>query len=153
MVYGTAKSLKKFSQSRPAAGKTGTTDDYRDAWFVGYTPQIVTGIWVGHDKPKPGGKGFTGGVVAAPIWETFMRQVLAGKPVVDFVKPDNVLSVSIDPATGYMAAPECPERVEELFIEGTEPTGYCPEHGGELVPPEPPLQPLPAAEVPMPAQP
>ena len=133
MVYGTAKSLKKFSQSRPAAGKTGTTDDYRDAWFVGYTPQILTGIWVGHDKPKPGGKGFTGGGVAAPIWETFMRQVLAGKPVVDFVKPDNVLSVSIDPATGHMAAPDCPERVEELFIEGTEPVQYCPEHGGELM--------------------
>src|SRR5512133_767472 len=68
MNYGTAKSLKNFSQQRPAAGKTGTTDDYRDAWFIGYTPQIITGIWVGYDQPKSGGKGFTGGGIAAPIW-------------------------------------------------------------------------------------
>src|SRR6185369_2921473 len=59
MTYGTAKNLKKFSQGRPAAGKTGTTDDYRDAWFIGYTPRMITGIWMGHDKPRPGGKGFT----------------------------------------------------------------------------------------------
>ena len=79
MSYGTAKNLKKFSQERPAAGKTGTTDDYRDAWFVGYTPQLITGVWVGYDKPKPGGKGFTGGAVSAPIWGRFMRGALAGQ--------------------------------------------------------------------------
>jgi 1A family penicillin-binding protein len=129
MTYGTAKSLKKFSQAHPSAGKTGTTDDYRDAWFVGYTPQVVTGVWVGYDKPRPGGKGFTGGAVAAPIWERFMRKAAALKPVVDFPKPDTVVSVAIDPATGCLATPDSPDKREEFYIVGTEPTEQCPEHG------------------------
>ncbi|MBW4056415.1 MAG: PBP1A family penicillin-binding protein [Proteobacteria bacterium] len=133
--YGTAKNLKKFSRIHPSAGKTGTTDDYRDAWFVGYTPQIITGVWVGYDKPKPGGKGFTGGAVAAPIWERFMRTAVASKPVVDFTRPDTVVSVSIDPATGYLAAPDCPEKRDEFFIAGTEPKEYCSAHGGTPVVP------------------
>ena len=140
MTYGTAKSLKKFSQAHPAAGKTGTTDDYRDAWFVGYTPQVITGVWVGHDKPKPGGKGFTGGAVAAPIWEQFMKKAVASKPVTDFVKPDTVVSVSIDPTTGYLATPDCPVRRDEIYSAETEPTAYCPKHGGEPIAPPPPLQ-------------
>ncbi len=141
--YGTAKSLKKFSQTHPSAGKTGTTDDYRDAWFVGYTPQIITGVWVGYDKPRPGGKGFTGGAVATPIWEHFMRTAVASKPVADFTRPDTVVSVSIDPATGFLAAPDCPARQDEYYIAGTEPTEYCPKHGGAAVKPLPlPQQPL-----------
>jgi penicillin-binding protein 2D len=138
MTYGTAKSLKKFSQERPSAGKTGTTDDYRDAWFVGYTPQMITGVWVGYDKPKPGGRGFTGGAVSAPIWGRFMRSALASKPVVDFAKPDGVVSASIDPATGYLATPDCPTKRDEFYIAGTEPTKYCPKHGGDLLEPVPP---------------
>ncbi len=130
MLYGTAKSLKKFSLERPSAGKTGTTDDYRDAWFVGYTPQMVTGVWVGYDKPKPGGRGFTGGAIAAPIWERFMRPALAGVPALPFPKPETVVSVVIDPTTGALAMPECPERREEYFVGGTEPTGECLKHGG-----------------------
>jgi 1A family penicillin-binding protein len=137
MVYGTAKSLKRFSTERPVAGKTGTTDDYRDAWFVGYTPQMVTGIWVGYDRPKPGGKGFTGGAIAAPVWERFMRQALAGKPAVDFAKPETVVVATIDPATGYLATIDCPEQAEEFYVAGTAPTEYCPEHGGGLLDPLP----------------
>ena len=151
MVYGTAKSLKKFSQERPSAGKTGTTDDYRDAWFVGYTPQMVTGVWVGHDKPKPGGKGFTGGAVAAPIWGRFMSSAMAGKPAADFPKPDTVISVSIDPATGYLAAPDCPSKGEEVYALGHEPTEYCPTHGGvpaEPLSPDVPME-LPAPDAPI----
>ena len=136
MTYGTAKSLKKFSQGRPSAGKTGTTDDYRDAWFIGYTPQIITGVWVGYDKPRPGGKGFTGGAVAAPIWERFMRKAVASKPVVDFPRPDTVVSVSIDPATGFLATVDCPVKRDEFYIAGTEPTEYCPKHGGDGEPVE-----------------
>ena len=143
MTYGTAKNLKKFSQGRPAAGKTGTTDDYRDAWFIGYTPQVITGVWVGYDKPRPGGKGFTGGAVAAPIWERFMNLAVAARPVVDFPKPDTVVSVSIDPATGYLAAPECPVKRDEFYIPGTEPTEFCPKHGGNLLKLLPPVLPLP----------
>ena len=130
MLYGTAKSLEKFGREHHAAGKTGTTDDYRDAWFVGYTPHLVTGVWVGYDKPRPGGKGFTGGAVSAPIWGRFMRSVVAAEQSADFAKPDSVVSVAIDPATGYLAVPECPDKRDEFYLEGTEPTVYCPEHGG-----------------------
>jgi len=143
MIYGTAKGLKKFSQERPSAGKTGTTDDYRDAWFIGYTPQVITGIWVGYDQPRPGGKGFTGGAVAAPIWGRFMRPALAARPVVDFPKPETVVSVSIDPATGFLATTDCPATRDEFYLAGTQPTEYCPKHGGEARKPSPPPMPLP----------
>jgi 1A family penicillin-binding protein len=138
MIYGTAKSLKKFSLARPSAGKTGTTDDYRDAWFIGYTPQLITGIWVGYDKPRPGGRGFTGGAIAAPIWGRFMGPALAAKPVVDFQQPDTVITVSIDPETGFLATAECPVKRDEYFIAGTQPTEYCSKHGGETLKPLPP---------------
>ena len=131
LIYGTAKSINSFSQERPAAGKTGTTDDYRDAWFIGYTPQVIAGVWVGYDKPRPGGKGFTGGAICAPIWARFMRSVLADKPVMDFPKPDTVVSALIDPTTGYLAAPDCPIKQEEFFVAGTQPIEYCPKHRGE----------------------
>jgi membrane carboxypeptidase/penicillin-binding protein len=129
LTYGTARGLRKFSQERPAAGKTGTTNDYRDAWFIGYTPQMVTGIWVGYDQPRPGGKGFTGGAVAAPVWGSFMRAALAGKPAFEFTRPDTVVTATIDPATGFLATPDCPRKLDELYISGTEPLQYCPTHG------------------------
>jgi 1A family penicillin-binding protein len=148
LVYGTAKGLKKFSQQRPMAGKTGTTDDYRDAWFVGYTPQLVTGVWVGYDKPKPGGRGFTGGAVSAPIWGRFMKTALAGRPAVDFAKPDTVVQALIDPTTGQLATPTCPTKREEFYIAGTEPTRYCSKHGGDLLPPVQPSAPPPGSSQP-----
>jgi len=151
MVYGTAKGLRKFSQERPSAGKTGTTNDYRDAWFVGYTPQMVTGVWVGYDKPKPGGRGFTGGAVAAPIWERFMRKAMADKPAADFPKPDTVVAVFIDPATGYLATTACPEKREEFYIPGTEPTELCPRHPGDPFSPSSRSLPQPNAPVQPPA--
>jgi len=152
MIYGTAKGLRKFSQERPSAGKTGTTDDYRDAWFIGYTPQLITGVWVGYDKPRPGGKGFTGGGVAAPIWGRFMRPALAPRPVVDFVKPDTVVTVSIDPATGCLATPDSPLKKDEFFIKGSQPTDYCSGHGGDSPKPSAPPQPLTdAKQKPLPA--
>jgi membrane carboxypeptidase/penicillin-binding protein len=129
LTYGTAKGLRKFSQAYPSAGKTGTTDDYRDAWFVGYTPQVITGVWVGYDKPRPGGKGFTGGAVAAPIWERFMRKAVAGRPSVDFTKPDTVVSLSIDPATGCPATADSLHKRDEFYIVGSEPGAECVESG------------------------
>lgn len=144
LTYGTAKSLEKFSREHPSAGKTGTTDDYRDAWFVGYTPQLIAGVWVGYDKPRPGGRGFTGGAVGAPIWGRFMRSALASKPAVDFPKPDSVVSASIDPATGFLATSDCPRKRTEFYVSGTEPTVYCPEHGGAA--PESPAPQQPSAE-------
>ena len=141
MTYGTAKSLKTFGRERPSAGKTGTTNDYRDAWFIGYTPQLVTGVWVGYDKPRPGGRGFTGGAISAPIWGRFMRSALAAKPAVDFSKPDTVVSVSIDPATGCPATPDSPSKREEFFAAGTQPTDNCPEHGGDILKAPTPVEP------------
>jgi penicillin-binding protein 2D len=145
LVYGTAKSLRGFSRERPAAGKTGTTDDYRDAWFIGYTPQMITGVWAGYDKPKPMGRGFTGGAICAPIWRRFMHLALADKPAVDFPKPDSVVSVLIDPTTGNLATPNCPKKQEEFYVAGTQPTMFCPNHGGADLAP---ASPAPAPELP-----
>ncbi len=153
MTYGTAKTLKKFSQGRPSAGKTGTTNEYRDAWFIGYTPQVITGVWVGYDQPRPGGKGFTGGAVAAPIWERFMRRVVAAKPAVDFPQPDTVVSAAIDPASGCLATGESPKKRVEFFVVGTEPSEYCPAQEGEgIKSPSPPRPPVPNTEGEQPVQ-
>jgi len=133
LLYGTAKSLKNFAEHYPSAGKTGTTSDYRDALFVGYTPNLVTGVWVGHDKPRPGGKGFTGGAVSAPIWERFMRSALAGRQIVDFPKPETVIALTIDTTTGLPATSGCPTARDEFFILGTEPREYCHTHTGEAL--------------------
>lgn len=135
LVYGTAKSLRGFSQVHPAAGKTGTTDDYRDAWFIGYTPRMITGIWTGYDKPTPMGAGFTGGAICAPVWGQFMRTALADKAALDFAKPDSVVSVLIDSETGDLATADCPAKREEFYIAGTEPTVYCPSHAKADLPP------------------
>jgi len=148
LTYGTAKSLHRFSQERPAAGKTGTTDDYRDAWFIGYTPQMITGVWAGYDQPKPMGRGFTGGAICAPIWERFMRQALAVKPAVEFSKPESVVSVQIDPVTGDLASPACPKKREEFYIAGSQPTAYCPNHGGSAIAPALPASVAPSANTP-----
>ena len=145
LIYGTAKSLHSFSSEHPAAGKTGTTNDYRDAWFIGYTPQLITGIWAGYDKPTPMGRGFTGGAICAPIWGRFMRAALVDKSAVDFPKPDSVISVQIDPATGNLATPDCPKKREEFYVAGTQPTTYCPNHRG---PDLAPTSPAPAPELP-----
>jgi membrane carboxypeptidase/penicillin-binding protein len=144
MTYGTAKTLRKFSEEHPSAGKTGTTDDYRDAWFIGYTPQVITGIWVGYDKPRSGGRGFTGGAAAAPIWERFMRRAVASKPVADFPMPDGVVVVAIDPATGFPATAESPDKRDEFYIAGTEPGEFRPTPGGAVAKPAP-VPPLPAS--------
>lgn len=147
LTTGTAKSLKKFAEERPAAGKTGTTDDYRDAWFIGYTPQLVTGVWVGHDTPRPEGRGFTGGAIAAPIWERFMRQALAKQPAVDFPQPETVTSAIIDPQTGQLATTACPQPQIEYYLVGTAPQHLCPEHGGEPVAQPLDVPPAPAESV------
>jgi 1A family penicillin-binding protein len=130
LTYGTAKSLRAFSQAHPSAGKTGTTDNFVDAWFVGYTPNLLTGIWLGYDQPRSGGKGFTGGAVAAPIWERFMNKVVASRPAEDFPRPETVVTLSIDPSTGLLAREACPQKQDEFFMAGTEPTAFCPRHGG-----------------------
>jgi penicillin-binding protein 1A len=107
--------------NRPAAGKTGTTNDLRDAWFLGFTPDLIAGVWVGYDRDKTLGPKETGGRVAAPIWKDFMSQALAEAPVSDFAVPPGILLVTIDRKTGRRAAPGAGDSVLEAFRRGTEP--------------------------------
>jgi len=123
LATGTAKGLHAFAQAHPAAGKTGTTDNYVDAWFVGYTPALLTGVWLGCDRPKSMGRGFTGGSAAAPIWGAFMRKAVSFRPAEDFPRPEGVTSLFIDPATGQPATPDSPVKLEEWFVSGSEPGG------------------------------
>ena len=112
---------------RPAAGKTGTTNNLRDAWFVGYTPDLVTGVWVGYDDLKSMGKGETGSRAASPIWLYFMSDVLKGMPVVDFQAPPGVVFAKIEEKSGLLAGPFSKKTVFQAFREGTEPKEYSPE--------------------------
>ncbi|HEY5513789.1 MAG TPA: PBP1A family penicillin-binding protein [Geomonas sp.] len=109
---------------RPVAGKTGTTNDMKDAWFVGYVPQLVAGVWVGYDQERSLGSGGSGGQAAAPIWTEFMQRALAGVPVKHFSTPGNVTFALIDPRTGHLAREGSPGAVQECFISGSEPTSY-----------------------------
>ncbi|MGE5653281.1 MAG: penicillin-binding transpeptidase domain-containing protein, partial [Bacillota bacterium] len=119
---------------RPAAGKTGTSDEYRDAWFIGYTPQLVAGIYVGDDQKKPLQQ--TGGALTSPIWAAFMKQALVNVPASDFKMPAGIKTVRVDPTTGYVATAYCPNPRDEIFIAGTEPRQACPVH---KAPPAPKL--------------
>jgi penicillin-binding protein 1A len=111
---------------RPAAGKTGTTNNLWDAWFIGYTPQLVTGVWVGYDDRRVMGKGETGSRAASPIWLYFMSDVLKDQPVVDFEVPRGVIFAKIDAETGLLAGPYSKKTVLQAFKEGSEPTEYSP---------------------------
>jgi penicillin-binding protein 1A len=121
---------------RPVAGKTGTTNDMKDAWFVGYVPQLVAGVWVGYDQERSLGSGGSGGQAAAPIWTEFMQRALASVPVKRFSTPANVSFALIDPRTGHLAREGTPGAVQECFISGSEPTSYDPEVSPEPVPAE-----------------
>lgn len=106
---------------RPAAGKTGTTNGQRDAWFLGFTPDLIAGVWVGYDRDKTLGRNETGGRVAAPIWKEFMQSALAETPVHDFPVPPGIVVVPIEPATGARARPGDTGVVLEAFRRGSEP--------------------------------
>jgi penicillin-binding protein 1A len=116
---GTGKAARVLN--RPAAGKTGTTNDFMDAWFLGFTPQIVTGVWVGLDAEKKIGPQETGSRAALPVWISFMEKALAGMPVEEFPIPPGVVFTRVDAATGLLAAPESKEAMFEVFRKGTEP--------------------------------
>ena len=112
---------------RPAAGKTGTTNDYRDAWFIGYTPALVSGVWVGYDDQRSLGPKATGSRAAPPIWLDFMKQAHAGLEPVDFSPPGGIIVRSIDPRTGLLSSERCGASLSEAFLPGTEPRRYCEE--------------------------
>jgi len=114
------------SLGKPIAGKTGTTNNYIDAWFVGYTPSIVTGVWVGYDNPKASlGDKETGARAALPIWIWVMSKALADKPAEDFLPTDDVVFMKIDPESGLLAPEGLSNAVMDVFRKGTEPTKYA----------------------------
>jgi len=111
---------------RPTAGKTGTTNDLFDAWFLGYTPRYISGVWVGFDEESSLGKYETGSKAACPIWLGFMKRTLDKKPVRIFQVPEGVVFSQIDAKTGLLPIPESEETIFECFKEGTVPTEYTP---------------------------
>ena len=123
---GTAAGARAAGFAFDAAGKTGTTNDLRDAWFVGFTPELLAVVWVGFDNNEP--ISLTGTQAALPIWTTFMQAALAGHPHTRFEAPDGVTFVEIDRDSGKLALPTCPHVFKESFLAGTEPTDYCDVH-------------------------
>lgn len=117
---GTGQAAKKLN--RPVAGKTGTSNQARDAWFVGYTAELVAGVWVGYDDHRPLGKGESGSKSALPIWVELMQSASEGRPAVDFPVPSGIEHVAIDPETGKRAYEGQADAIDEVFVAGTAPT-------------------------------
>jgi len=122
---GTAWKARELG--RPAAGKTGTTNDFRDAWFIGYTPGLVTGVWVGYDDQRNIGPKETGARAALPIWLEFMKKAHDGREPEEFPAPDGILFRQIDPRTGLLSTERCKNSIREAYLPGTEPRRYCDE--------------------------
>jgi penicillin-binding protein 1A len=149
---GTATRAKVLE--RPLAGKTGTTDDAMDVWFVGFSPQLVAGVWVGYDIKRSLGNAETGGRLALPLWVSFMQKALADFPAEDFPMPENLVSYSVVPQTGRPASPGEKGSIREFYIRGNEPKerqASAPDRplpsGSPSSPPSPPSPP-PAPVVP-----
>ncbi len=128
---GTARGARWRGFNRPAAGKTGTTNDTRDAWFGGYTPELLAVVWVGFDEQSE--LGLSGAAAALPIWTEFMKQATAGSPVTDFRPPPGIEIVEVDPLSGYLATPNCPQVIREAFFESQGPKEFCPLHPAPIV--------------------
>jgi penicillin-binding protein 1A len=129
---GTAHAAIAGKLRRPAAGKTGTSNGQRDAWFIGFTPDLLTAVWVGYDDMKKLGRGDTGGKTAAPIWADFMSKATAGRPTKDFIQPPGIVVQRIDKASGLLAAAgQESNTLDEVFLDGTAPTEHAAAGGGE----------------------
>ena len=132
--YGTARTaVKQSGFDVPAGGKSGTTNDYTDVWFVGYTRELVAGFWMGFDIQQRIQNNAQGGRLAAPAWGNFMREVYERRPSPgDWVQPSGVVQREIDVTSGKLATPYCPQNVRrwEVFSPNGAPTEYCPLHPG-----------------------
>jgi len=133
--HGTGYPARARGLTVPAAGKTGTMDEYWDAWFVGFTPQLTCGVWVGFDQKRTIGPGMTGARAALPIWTDFMLGATRGAPPQPFPLPLGTISRDICAESGMLATIECPSVTTEVFSEGAEPADLCQVHPG------PPLRP------------
>jgi len=114
---GTGRRVKSIG--RPVGGKTGTTDDMRDAWFIGFSPSLIAGVWIGFDQERSLGKQEQGGRAAAPIWLYFMEKAVRGKPVEVFPVPDGIVFIKVDPHSGIPATRSTQGAIFECFLEGT----------------------------------
>lgn len=114
----------KMNLTRPSAAKTGTTNNYKDGWTIGYTPQLIAGVWVGNSN-NDSMNHVPGSLGAAPIWHDFMEGALANQPVIPFERPDGFEVVEVCAVSGLLPTENCPETVREIFIEGTAPTTHC----------------------------
>jgi penicillin-binding protein 1A len=141
---GTGQAAKVLG--RPIAAKTGTTNDYSNAWFIGFTPRLATGVWVGYDRPRSLGHDETGSRVAVPIWVTYMSRILAGTPKEDFPVPDRVVTLLVDEDPSG----ECVRPVPMAFIKGTEPPVSCSGFGQRRAEPTPASTPGSAGAAPRP---
>jgi penicillin-binding protein 1A len=121
---GTGRAAR--SLGRPLAGKTGTTNDFTDAWFIGFSPNLVTGVWVGFDSIQSLGDRESGARVALPIWMNYMQQALQKIPEKPFTIPEGIIFLKIDPDTGLLARPTSLDFVVDVFRQGTEPTAFTP---------------------------
>ena len=116
---GTGRRVK--SLGRPVAGKTGTTNDIRDAWFIGFTPSLIAGVWIGFDQEKTLGKNEVGGRAAAPVWLYFMEKVVQNTPVENFSTPEGIIFIKVDPQTGLTADWSDKGAIYEAFLDGAPP--------------------------------
>jgi len=128
-VVSSGTAMKALELKKKVAGKTGTTNDYRDAWFVGYTPEVITAVWVGLDDFRGMGKGQYGGEVALPIWMDYMRPTLEKYPPSDYKEPEDIVEVRIDSKTGLLAPEDSEKGVKVIFKKDTEPTLFAPSEG------------------------
>ena len=126
--YGTAYKARQEGFTYPAAGKTGTTNDYVDAWFVGFTPHLVTGVWVGFDKPRTIIANGFAGELAVPMWARFMKQATATDKPDTFKAPQGLMAVSVCRLSGQLPNGACDRVITEYFARGTAPTQICQEH-------------------------
>jgi len=125
---GTAVGARLEGFTKPAAGKTGTTDDYSDAWFIGFTPDLVCGVWVGFDTRKKIARGASGATFAVPMWTRFMKDATKGKPIKKFPVPKGVVSRTVCTLSHKLANEYCPDVRREIYIAGTEPNEICDIH-------------------------
>jgi len=125
---GTGWAARARGFQHPAAGKTGTTNDYADAWFIGFTPHIICGVWGGFDERIPLGEKMTGARVALPVWTEFMKAAHANLPKEPFEMPPGIVRKRVCAESGELATEHCEETVEEVFIQGTEPLRHCTIH-------------------------
>ncbi len=124
--HGTGAGARSMGFTRPAAGKTGTTNDAKDAWFSGFTPNLLTVVWTGFDQKEE--LGLTGAQASLPAWTAFMKAATASRPALDFAAPPGVVEVKVDPTTGFKATPYCPVTMTGVYPAAMAPTADCPYH-------------------------